>query len=51
MRIHEDQNHEQLTPTYDAEALTKGGTVAFIRLYEQTYTLRITKGRKLILTK
>ena len=38
-------------PTYAAEDLTKGGDQAQIVLGEKTYTLRITRAGKLILTK
>lgn len=39
------------TPEHDAVELTGGGNLAFICLNEQTYTLRITRQGKLILTK
>jgi len=38
-------------PTYDANDLTKDGDQAYIVLNDQTYTLRITRAGKLILTK
>ncbi|MEL6582753.1 MAG: hemin uptake protein HemP [Pseudomonadota bacterium] len=38
-------------PFHDAEELTKGGVEARITLGDQVYTLRITRARKLILTK
>lgn len=38
-------------PLHDALALTAGGTTALIRLHDQTYSLRITRQGKLILTK
>jgi hemin uptake protein HemP len=38
-------------PLHDARLLTEGGTLARIRLDGQTYTLRITRQGKLILTK
>ncbi|MGP9789758.1 hemin uptake protein HemP [Roseinatronobacter sp. NSM] len=38
-------------PCHDAAALTNGGTTAHIALDGQIYTLRITRTRKLILTK
>jgi len=38
-------------PTYAAEDLTEGGETAQIVLGGQTYTLRITRAGKLILTK
>lgn len=40
-----------LIPTYAAEDLTEGGDTAQIVLGGQTYTLRITRAGKLILTK
>ena len=36
---------------HDARHLTGGGTLAYILLDRQTYTLRITRAGKLILTK
>ncbi|MEM7440260.1 MAG: hemin uptake protein HemP [Pseudomonadota bacterium] len=38
-------------PLHEAQELTKGGNLAFIRLNNQIYTLRITRANKLILTK
>jgi hemin uptake protein HemP len=38
-------------PEHDARDLTRGGTLAQIRLDGQLYTLRITRAGKLILTK
>lgn len=38
-------------PRYNAEDLTKGGDQAQFVLGDQTYTLRITRAGKLILTK
>lgn len=38
-------------PVHDARSLTEGGREARIRLDGQTYTLRITRQGKLILTK
>jgi hemin uptake protein HemP len=38
-------------PTYAAQDLTEGGDLARIILDGQTYTLRITRANKLILTK
>lgn len=38
-------------PAYDATVLTQGGDQAHIILGDQTYTLRITRAGKLILTK
>lgn len=38
-------------PCHEATDLTDGGSVAHIRLSDQTYTLRITRAGKLILTK
>lgn len=40
-----------ILPTYAAEDLTKGTGQAQIILGDQTYTLRITRAGKLILTK
>ena len=48
------QNRNEVTPhcpTFDARELTTGGNLAFIQLDGQTYTLRITRQKKLILTK
>ena len=42
---------ENKLPVYDAEALTKGLDQAMIVLGDQTYTLRITRAGKLLLTK
>lgn len=39
------------TQVYDARILTAGQSMAHIKLDGQTYTLRITKAGKLILTK
>ncbi len=39
------------TPVHDVESLTKGGNIAQIVMDGQVYTLRITRQRKLILTK
>jgi hemin uptake protein HemP len=44
-------NDDQSRPEHDARALTAGGVAATIRLDGQTYTLRITRMGKLILTK
>ena len=41
----------QSTPVYSARALTEGGNLAYIDLDGHTYTLRITRAGKLILTK
>ena len=41
----------QQLPTHDARDLTKTGNQAQIVLDDQTYTLRITRAGKLILTK
>ncbi len=41
----------QTLPTYAAYDLTEGGDLAQIILDQQTYTLRITRAGKLILTK
>lgn len=38
-------------PTFAARDLTEGGDLARIVLDQQTYTLRITRAGKLILTK
>jgi len=38
-------------PVYAAKELTEGGEQAQIMLDDQTYTLRITRANKLILTK
>jgi hemin uptake protein HemP len=38
-------------PAHDAARLTEGGDQAHIVLGDQTYTLRITRAGKLILTK
>ncbi|MFT7136685.1 MAG: hemin uptake protein HemP [Akkermansiaceae bacterium] len=43
--------HQSALPTYDARDLTKSGELAQIVLEDQTYTLRITRAGKLILTK
>lgn len=41
----------QQLPTYSASDLTQNGDRALITLGDQTYTLRITRAGKLILTK
>lgn len=41
----------QAPPVHDALDLTKGGDLAVIRLGDQSYTLRVTRAGKLILTK
>ena len=49
-----DENHPSVghdLPCHDALTLTGGGTLALITLGDQTYTLRITRAQKLILTK
>jgi hemin uptake protein HemP len=46
-----DQTPTQAIPTFAALDLTRGGDLAHIRLGDQTYTLRITRAGKLILTK
>lgn len=38
-------------PLHYASKLTDGGGLAHIQLYDQVYTLRITRAGKLILTK
>ncbi|MEP4194154.1 MAG: hemin uptake protein HemP [Aliishimia sp.] len=45
------QTVAQELPTYSAQDLTEGGELAQIVLGDQTYTLRITRAAKLILTK
>lgn len=45
------QSEPESIPTFDARELTVGGNLATIRLDNQTYTLRITRQKKLILTK
>lgn len=45
------QASQMTLPTYDARDLTKTSGVAHIVLDNQTYTLRITRAGKLILTK
>lgn len=40
-----------MLPIHAAQALTQGGNLAHIVLDDQTYTLRITRQGKLILTK
>ncbi|AXC50949.1 hemin uptake protein HemP [Paracoccus suum] len=42
---------DALLPRHDARGLTAGGNLAAICLDGQTYTLRITRQGKLILTK
>ena len=42
---------KETLPVYLARDLTEGGDMAQIALGEQTYTLRITRAGKLILTK
>jgi hemin uptake protein HemP len=42
---------QQTPPRHDARSLTDGGRAAEIALDGKTYTLRITKQGKLILTK
>jgi hemin uptake protein HemP len=46
-----EQQLTDITPAYDANALTAGGRVARIHLNGQFYALRITRQGKLILTK
>ncbi|WP_322890341.1 MULTISPECIES: hemin uptake protein HemP [unclassified Yoonia] len=41
----------RVLPAHDASNLTEGGNQALIVLGDQTYTLRITRAGKLILTK
>lgn len=45
------ESPQNAMPSHDATDLTEGGSVAHIRLSDQTYTLRITRAGKLILTK
>jgi len=45
------QPQQEVLPTYAARDLTDGGGLAKIVLEDQTYTLRITRAGKLILTK
>lgn len=45
------QEKLDVLPTYAAKDLTEGGDLAQIVLGGQTYTLRITRASKLILTK
>ena len=40
-----------IPPEHRAEDLIQGGTMAWIRLGHQLYTLRVTRAGKLILTK
>lgn len=40
-----------MPPEHRAEDLMAGGTMAWIRLGDQLYTLRLTRAGKLILTK
>jgi hemin uptake protein HemP len=49
--LSEDMSRTSVLPTYSAKDLTDGGDLAQIVLDEQTYTLRITRAGKLILTK
>ena len=56
MNAHLDPSHLPLppqvrVPRHDATRLTEGGTLALIDLNGQTYSLRITRAGKLILTK
>lgn len=46
-----DQGSVESLPTYSARDLTQDGHLAQIVLNEKTYTLRITRAGKLILTK
>lgn len=46
-----DDDAPSAIPAYDARVLTEGGDIARIVLDGQTYTLRITRLGKLILTK
>ncbi|WP_420863061.1 hemin uptake protein HemP [Algirhabdus cladophorae] len=54
MSFHSPPPKQAPTPTvpvYSARDLTEGGDLAQIMLGDQTYTLRITRAGKLILTK
>jgi len=53
MRAQTGPDHSLLAEAacHDARDLTEGGNVAYIILDGQTYTLRITRAGKLILTK
>ncbi len=55
MGLHDRQTASVLqpeeNPVHYATDLTEGGALAHIRLYDQVYTLRITRAGKLILTK
>lgn len=48
---HTNQGTERVIPSHEAITLTGGGDLAEIVLNGQTYTLRITRTGKLILTK
>jgi len=45
------EHTDMAVPSHDAALLTNGGATAHILLDGQLYTLRITRARKLILTK
>ncbi len=50
-RIREVSDRFNAPPSHNARELTQGGDTALIVLDDQTYTLRITRQGKLILTK
>ncbi|MDW4498442.1 hemin uptake protein HemP [Sulfitobacter sp. D35] len=50
-RSESGSNSCQQIPLFDARLMTSGGNLAQIVLDGQTYTLRITRAGKLILTK
>ena len=50
-RSHQEDEIKSEAVTYQAENLIKNGNLAHILLNDQKYTLRITRSKKLILTK
>ena len=50
-RLHQEDEIKSEAVTYQAENLIKNGNLAHILLNDQKYTLRITRSKKLILTK
>jgi hypothetical protein len=46
-----EQSPGPTLPTYSARDITQDGELAYIVLGDQTYTLRITRAGKLLLTK
>jgi hemin uptake protein HemP len=50
-RLHQEDETKSEAVTYQAENLIKNGNLAHILLNDQKYTLRITRSKKLILTK